>query len=485
MRRRLVPVQLRAVRVGAGPAGLSCAFGGTAVAAPEPVRGRRLSTLLMAVCAIAVAWAVGGVGVAQAASGIKSVSAGAVHTCAVKTDGSIACWGDNSSNEAVAPAGAFKSVSAGDSYTCAVKADDSLACWGSNAYGRTDAPAGTFTSVSAGAYHACAVKADDDSLACWGSNDNGETVAPAGAFKSVSAGLFHTCAVKADDSLACWGNNDLGQTDVPVDTTAPVVTPTITGTLGDGGWYTSDVDLTWAVSDPESPVSAQDGCDPVAVHSDQASTSYTCTATSAGGTASPSVSIKRDAHAPTVGVTGVSDGAIYTLGSVPAAGCDTQDAPSGVAHAATLSSVGGPLGMVTATCAGAKDNAGNSAGPVSATYAVHYAFGGFFAPIANGGVLNTLKAGSAVPVRFTLAGDQGLSILAGGRAPSQQITCDPGAPTAKVATVKAGFSLSYDATSDRYTYVWTTEKGWAGTCRQLTLTLIDGTSHTAKFKLTK
>ena len=103
------------------------------------------------------------------------------------------------------------------------------------------------------------------------------------------------------------------------DTTPPVITPTVTGTQGAGGWYTTNADLSWAVGDDESPIDSQSGCDAVAVHADQASTSYTCTATSAGGTSSESISIKRDAHAPVVGVTGVVDGAVYTLGSRPPA----------------------------------------------------------------------------------------------------------------------------------------------------------------------
>jgi hypothetical protein len=36
-----------------------------------------------------------------------------------------------------------------------------------------------------------------------------------------------------------------------------------------------------------------------------------------------------------------------------------------------------------------------------------------------------------------------------------------------------------------YSYIWKTDKGWAGTCRKLTVTLIDNTSHSALFKLTR
>jgi hypothetical protein len=51
-------------------------------------------------------------------------------------------------------------------------------------------------------------------------------------------------------------------------------------------------------------------------------------------------------------------------------------------------------------------------------------------------------------------------------------------------TVTAGgSSLRYDAESDTYTYVWKTEKPWAGTCRQLIVRLNDGSERVAFFKL--
>jgi hypothetical protein len=84
----------------------------------------------------------------------------------------------------------------------------------------------------------------------------------------------------------------------PTDTTGPTITPSITGTEGNGGWYTSNVTLSWAVSDAESAVSSSMGCGTTNITSDQGVTTYTCTATSAGGTTSQAVSIKRDATAP-------------------------------------------------------------------------------------------------------------------------------------------------------------------------------------------
>jgi hypothetical protein len=79
--------------------------------------------------------------------------------------------------------------------------------------------------------------------------------------------------------------------------------------------------------------------------------------------------VQIDLHPPVVIVTGVRQGASYPMGRVPAAGCSTADALSGVATKATLTVRGGN-GHFTATCSGATDNAGNAAQPVSVTYSV-------------------------------------------------------------------------------------------------------------------
>lgn len=84
----------------------------------------------------------------------------------------------------------------------------------------------------------------------------------------------------------------------PVDTTAPSIVVDVTGTLGNDGWYTGDVTVTWTVTDGESAIGSQTGCDEVTISTDTAGTTLTCTATSAGGTASESVTIKRDATKP-------------------------------------------------------------------------------------------------------------------------------------------------------------------------------------------
>jgi len=113
-----------------------------------------------------------------------------------------------------------------------------------------------------------------------------------------------------------------------------------------------------------------------------------------------------------------------------------------------------------------------------------YDFNGFFPPVENLPMSNVVKAGRAIPVKFSLNGDQGLEIFEDDYPKSVKIDCvsaDLDATTIEGTDAAGGSSLSYDATDDQYTYVWKTEKDWAGDCRQLVVKLIDGTSHVANF----
>ncbi len=114
-----------------------------------------------------------------------------------------------------------------------------------------------------------------------------------------------------------------------------------------------------------------------------------------------------------------------------------------------------------------------------------FPFAGFFSPLGPAGTLNVAKAGSSVPVKFSLGGNRGLDILAAGSPSTQAIACTGtgAAPTTVTTSGSAGSSgLTYNALSDLYTYVMKTDKAWTNTCRRLTVTLTDGTSHTADFR---
>lgn len=111
---------------------------------------------------------------------------------------------------------------------------------------------------------------------------------------------------------------------------------------------------------------------------------------------------------------------------------------------------------------------------------------GFFAPVANE-VVNLVKAGRAIPIKFSLGGDQGLDIFESGHPASQPVTCDAMAVLDAVAATETagGSGLSYDASTHTYTYVWKTDRKWAGTCRVLVVRLTDGSEHTATFNFEK
>jgi hypothetical protein len=83
-----------------------------------------------------------------------------------------------------------------------------------------------------------------------------------------------------------------------LDITAPVIVPSVNPTPNAAGWNNSDVTITWSVTDPESAITNQTGCDTTTVTTDTTGTVYTCSATSTGGTNSNSVTIKLDKSLP-------------------------------------------------------------------------------------------------------------------------------------------------------------------------------------------
>jgi predicted extracellular nuclease len=114
---------------------------------------------------------------------------------------------------------------------------------------------------------------------------------------------------------------------------------------------------------------------------------------------------------------------------------------------------------------------------------VVFGFSGFLPPVDASPDLNAVRAGSAVPIKFRLGGDQGLAILAAGSPVSMPFPCAAGASADPIAETETPGNavLSYDASTDTYTYVWKTVKTWSG-CRRFVLTLADGTVHFADFK---
>jgi HYR domain len=144
-----------------------------------------------------------------------------------------------------------------------------------------------------------------------------------------------------------------------------------------------------------------------------------------------------------------------------------------------------PAGSTTVSCSAT--DAHNNPATGSFTVTVVYGWAGFFQPVDNLPTVNAVKAGSAIPVKFSLSGNQGLNIFKAGSPASASYACSGTAPTDAIEqTVTAGnSSLSYDSTTDQYVYVWKTDKGWAGSCRALVVKLADNTTKTANFQFTK
>jgi hypothetical protein len=109
---------------------------------------------------------------------------------------------------------------------------------------------------------------------------------------------------------------------------------------------------------------------------------------------------------------------------------------------------------------------------------VQLRFTGFFDPVENAPMFNEMKAGRAVPVKFSLGGDRGLVILASGYPQVTGTACPSSASTDAVEETLAvdASKLSYDAATDQYTFVWKTDKSWAGTCKKVVLKFTDGSA---------
>ena len=169
----------------------------------------------------------------------------------------------------------------------------------------------------------------------------------------------------------------------------------------------------------------------------------------------------------------------YGDGSLPLAGTVTGMTCTGPAH--IYAAYGTYQVTVTVT-----DKDGG-VGSASSPHKVIYAFSGFFSPVDNPPALNTMKAGAAVPVRFSLGGDRGLAVFAAGYPTSERIACASSFPLDPVeeTTTAGASSLAYDAVTGQYRYTWKTDKAWANSCRQLVVRLADGTDHTALFRFTR
>jgi hypothetical protein len=189
----------------------------------------------------------------------------------------------------------------------------------------------------------------------------------------------------------------------------------------------------------------------------------------------------RDDQAPTVDLRTPADGAQYGVGdSVTVDYSCADEGGSGLASCVGDVPSGGPLDTSTpgtySFTVTARDGQGNTAS-VTHTYTVAasgYDFGGFLGPIQNG---TRVKAGSTIPIVFSLGGDFGLGILAPGSPTTGRVACGSDVPTTTEPALSDG-GLRFNLRTGHYVFKWQTKKSWAGTCRAFVLTLADGSVHT-------
>ncbi len=187
-----------------------------------------------------------------AASDWDKISLGKEFSCGIDANSKLYCWGNNSVNQLgynstnpvidtsqpqqVGTDTDWSNISSGDSHSCAIKDDESLWCWGRSSFGQAaqiaeantktptqESSAGSWLNVAAAGNHSCAIKTDN-SLWCWGLNNQGQLgnntnllkTAPTpvvgdSSWTELSLGVDHSCAIRDDGSLWCWGDNSQAQ----------------------------------------------------------------------------------------------------------------------------------------------------------------------------------------------------------------------------------------------------------------------------------
>lgn len=314
--------------------------------------------------------------------------------------------------------------------------------------------------------------------------EDGNSSHPATVTGSLSHGLGSQTATCDYTDSGGLSADTKAATYTVVDTGAPTIEHTLAPSAPNtSGWYKQNVAVDFTCADAGSGIKSCEGGTTLGEGADQ---SVTGTATDwAGNTATDKVTgINIDKTAPTVGFSGGPSGSYY-FGNDPAAPtCDASDALSGLDGSCAVTGGGSSVGAHTYT-ATATDKAGNSATDTVNYSVLGWSLKGFTSPVDMGGVLNTVKGGSTVPMKFKVfAGSDELtstSAIASFR--TQKVSCSSlsGTEDAIEVVSTGGTSLRYDTTGSQFIQNWKTPTG-AGNCYSATVTTQDGSSISALFK---
>ncbi len=272
------------------------------------------------------------------------------------------------------------------------------------------------------------------------------------------------------------------------DPTPPTITPVLSGPQGTNGWYVGNVSLEWSVVDSESAFTSQ-GCAATQVVQDTAGATFTCRATSAGGSSSVSVTVKRDATPPVISVDQPIEGYSYGFYQQATVQYSCADAISG----ATQCTGPYPNGIQLPTTSWgnrtdtirSKDAAGNAATKtVHYTVARQFTFDGVLAPVANAPTLNVVPRGRLVALKWRLPDGNGgftSQIASFNSLTTTSVACPSGPLNPVTEQGTGGVGLRYDAPTSTFIYNWSS--GSTTGCRKVVIKLLDNVTHEIRFKV--
>jgi alpha-tubulin suppressor-like RCC1 family protein len=148
------------------------------------------------------------------------IAGGYAHSLALKSDGTVVAWGQNTYGQTTVPTGltGVAAIAAGGYHSLALKNDSTVVAWGQNTYGQTTVPTGLtgVVAIAAGLYHSLALKSDG-TVAAWGNDGNNQCDVPSGltGVVAIAAGYYHSLALKSDGTVVGWGYNNCGQCTAP------------------------------------------------------------------------------------------------------------------------------------------------------------------------------------------------------------------------------------------------------------------------------